>query len=181
RVDLPPIEWLTGRVDVVHGTNFVVPATQQAGRVVTVHDLTAVRYPELCMPTSLAYPRLARRAIRSGAFVHVPSSFVRDEVIELLGAGEDRVRVVPHGAEVWGAAGRVRPPAEGDHKPRPAPYVLALGAVEPRKDLPTLVMAFAELARTHAEIELVVAGPDGWGTPAFDTAVAVSGVADRII
>jgi glycosyltransferase involved in cell wall biosynthesis len=59
--------------------------------------------------------------------------------------------------------------------------VLALGAVEPRKDLPTLVRAFAELAREHGDLELVVAGPDGWGTPAFAAAVADSGVAERVV
>ncbi len=101
RVDLPPIDWLVGPVEVVHGTNFVVPPTRRAGRVVTVHDLTALRFPELCMPASLAYPQLARRAIRHGAFVHVPSSFVRDEVIDLLGAATDRVRVVPHGVDLY--------------------------------------------------------------------------------
>ena len=49
------------------------------------------------------------------------------------------------------------------------------------KDLPTLVRAFAELARDHGDLELVVAGPDGWGAPAFAAAVAASGVspADR--
>jgi glycosyltransferase involved in cell wall biosynthesis len=182
RVDFPPIEWLVGRVEVVHGTNFVVPPTRRAGRVVTVHDLTALRYPELCMPASLAYPHLARRAIRHGAFVHVPSSFIRDEVVELLGATPDRVRVIPHGVDPASSTEPARRPAATvDTAPRPAPYVLALGAVEPRKDLPTLVKAFAELARAHLEIELVVAGPDGWGTPAFDAAVAASGAADRIV
>ena len=42
-------------------------------------------------------------------------------------------------------------------------------------------MAFAELAREHGDLELVVAGPDGWGTPAFAAAVADSGVADRVV
>jgi glycosyltransferase involved in cell wall biosynthesis len=59
--------------------------------------------------------------------------------------------------------------------------VLALGAVEPRKDLPTLVKAFSELAGVHRDLELVVAGPDGWGTPAFDAAVASSGVGARVV
>jgi glycosyltransferase involved in cell wall biosynthesis len=59
--------------------------------------------------------------------------------------------------------------------------VLALGAVEPRKDLPTLVMAFAELARAHVDLRLVVAGPEGRGEPAFAAAVAACGVADRVV
>ncbi len=179
--DLPPIEWLVGPVDVVHGTNYVVPPARRAGRVVTVYDLTAWRYPELCAPASLAYPRLVARSVRHGAFVHVLSSFVRDEVLELLGVDGDRVRVVPSGLDAPGRPFPARPGAPVDRRARSAPYVLALGAVEPRKDLPTLVMAFAELARAHADLELVIAGPDGWGAPAFAAAVAACGVARRVV
>jgi glycosyltransferase involved in cell wall biosynthesis len=181
RAELPPIEWLLGRVDVVHGTNYVVPPSLHAGRVVTVHDLTAVRYPELCVPASLAYPRLVTRAVQRGCFVHVPSRFVSAEVIELFRVDPERVRVVPHGVDT--PASPAPAPLSSVRRPRsrPAPYVLALGAVEPRKDLPTLVGAFAELASGHRDLELVVAGPDGWGTPAFAEAVARSGVASRIV
>jgi glycosyltransferase involved in cell wall biosynthesis len=178
RLDLPPIEWLVGEVDVVHGTNFVVPPARHAGRVVTVYDLTALRYPELCAPASLAYPRLVKRAISKGAFVHVLTGFVRDEVIELLGADADRVRVVPPGLDT---ACLGVPPRSRPAKPRSAPYLLALGAVEPRKDLPSLVKAFAAVARDHEDLELVVAGPDGWGVPAFAAAVASTGIADRVV
>ncbi len=128
------------------------------GRVVTVHDLTALRFPEMCAPASLAYPGLVARAVRQGAFVHVPSRFVRDEVVELLRVAPERVRVVPHGLDDPGspaprtAAARAGASAHSGvpgppGRCRRAPYVLALGAVEPRKDLPTLVRAFAELAR----------------------------------
>jgi glycosyltransferase involved in cell wall biosynthesis len=179
--DLPPVEWLVGPVEVVHGTNYVVPPARRAGRVVTVHDSTAWRYPELCAPASLAYPRLVGRAVRRGAFVHVPSSFVRDELSELLGVDAERVRVVPHGVDAPARPFPARPAATIGRRPRSAPYVLALGAVEPRKDLPTLVRAFAELARAHADLELVVAGPDGRGAPALAAAVAASGVAGRVV
>ncbi|MGA2804499.1 MAG: glycosyltransferase family 1 protein [Acidimicrobiales bacterium] len=180
RADLPPIEWLTGPVDVVHGTNYVVPPSAHAGRVVTVYDLTAVRYPQLCAPASRQYPRLVRRAVRGGAFVHVLSGFVRDEVLELIGADAARVRVVPAGLAVP-SDDATRSPARSGRRERSAPYLLALGAVEPRKDLPTLVKAFAELSRTHGDLELVVAGPDGWGEPAFRAAVEASGVAGRVV
>ncbi len=181
RADLPPIEWLVGRVDVVHGTNYVVPPASHAGRVVTVYDLTAIRYPQLCAPSSLAYPRLVARAVRHGAMVHVLSSFVRDELVELLGVERDRVRVVPAGLGVPGRHVPASRRVSVGGRERSAPYVLALGAVEPRKDLPTLVRAFAELARAHGDLELVVAGPDGWGGPAFEAAVAACGVAHKVV
>ena len=113
--------------------------------------------------------------------MHVLSGFVRDEVIELLGVGADRVRVVPPGLDAPWKSSSARSAAPVDCGGRSRPYLLALGAVEPRKDLPTLVMAFAELARTHPDLELVVAGPDGWGEPAFAAAVTACGVGQRVV
>ena len=89
-------------VDVVHGTNFVVPPARRAARVVTVHDLTCVRYPELCTKATLRYPALIRRAVATGAWVHTPSAFVAGEVCEVFGVPPDRVRAVPHGVRLPG-------------------------------------------------------------------------------
>lgn len=155
RVSFPTLEPWTGPVDVVHGTNFVVPPTRKAGRLVTVHDLTALHYPEMCTPTSLRYPHLVQRAVDEGAWVHAVSNFVAAEVIEHFGVDPDRVVVVPHGID---APTRTHgPPADAP------PYVLALGTVEPRKDLPGLVRAFDEIAGAYPDLELWIAGPSGWG------------------
>ncbi len=173
RASLPPIEWWSGPVDVVHGTNFVVPPTRRAAQVVTVHDLTAVRHPELCTPDTLENPRLVRRALARGAYVHTPSAFVAREVVELLGAEAERVWPVPlavPGVEELAAGD----PAEGRRLAGVERYVLALGTVEPRKDLPTLVRAFDLVASEDADLSLVVAGPDGWGTEAFAAATAAA-------
>jgi glycosyltransferase involved in cell wall biosynthesis len=180
----PPIEWFTGRVDVVHGTNFVVPPARHAARVVTVHDLTTVRFPEMCDEYTQTFPRLVRRAIRAGAWVHTPSAYVRDEVIELLGAAPDRVRAVHHGVPtVDGADAGAGPVPEGSSAgPVPdGPYVLALGTVEPRKDLATLVRAFDQLAGRHRDLSLVVAGREGWGMESFESAVAASPWRHRLV
>jgi glycosyltransferase involved in cell wall biosynthesis len=93
----PPLEWFVPGVDVVHGSNFVVPPTRRAARVVTVHDLTVSRYPELCDAPTLAFPGLIRRAVADGAWVHTPSEFVAAEVVAELGVDPARVRWVHHG------------------------------------------------------------------------------------
>ena len=56
RSDLPPIEWWTGPLDVVHGPNYVVPPARRAARVVSVHDLTVLDRPELTTPAAAAHP-----------------------------------------------------------------------------------------------------------------------------
>ena len=50
---MPPVEWLCGRIDVFHGTNFVLPPARHARGVVTMHDLSSLRYPETVTADSL--------------------------------------------------------------------------------------------------------------------------------
>jgi glycosyltransferase involved in cell wall biosynthesis len=183
RLDHPPLEWFVGPVDVVHGTNFVVPPTGGAGAVVSVHDLTPLHHPELCDDATLAYPALIRRALRRGAWIHADSAFVAAEVQEAFDVAADRVRVVNPGvpalpelteAEAAAARARVLPGVAGR-------YVLAIGTAEPRKDLPGLVRAFDDVATRHDDVSLVLAGPPGWGEAALEAAVEASPVRQRIV
>jgi glycosyltransferase involved in cell wall biosynthesis len=61
------------------------------------------------------------------------------------------------------------------------PYLSFVGLLEPRKDVPTLVRAFARIAAERPNLRLVIAGGDGWGARAVRDAVAASGVASRIL
>jgi len=177
RRPFPPVEWFVGRQDVVHGTNYVVPPTSGAARVMTVHDLTSVRFPELCDDYTKRFPALVRAALAQGGWVHTPSRFVADEVVELLGADPTRVRPVHHGVPPLDA----RPVSEQAEPLVAGPYVLALGTVEPRKDLPTLVRAFDQVAGEVPDVRLVVAGADGWGADALRQALEASTHRDRVV
>jgi len=172
----PPIELWTGRVDVVHGPNFVVPPSR-AAELVTVHDLTVVRFPQFCTQDTLEFPGLLRRALDRGAWVHTVSSFVAGEVVGLLGADPDRVVTVPNGVVAVPEAD----PALGHTIAGAERYVLALGTVEPRKDLPTLVSAFDALAADEPGLRLVIAGPDGWGAGGLTGAIERATHHDRIV
>jgi glycosyltransferase involved in cell wall biosynthesis len=174
RTEWPPIEWWSGTVDVVHGTNFVVPPAARAARVVSVWDLTAVRYPELCTPVSRRYPSLVRRAVRSGAWVHTASHAVGEEIVDYYGVDPSRLRIIPVGID-FPPSDRVRPLG-----PRQPPYVLALGTAEPRKDLPLLVEAFDALAADHADLELRLAGPAGWGEEELQQAIDAAAHRSRV-
>jgi glycosyltransferase involved in cell wall biosynthesis len=174
RADLPPGEWVTGRAEVVHGTNFVVPPSRRAARVVSVWDLTAVRYPELCTPTSRRYPGAVARAVARGAWVHTAAESVAGEIRDHFGVDPARIRVV---------APPVMPPGPSHRSGRPAagpPYILALGRTEPRKELPTLVRAFDQLAGRVPDVRLRIAGPPGWAEDEVAAAVAGSAHRDRI-
>jgi len=179
----PPVEWFVGPHQVVHGTNYVVPPTRRAARVVTVHDLTITRFPELCDTDTLRFPALIRRAVAEGAWVHTPSAFVAAEVADTFDIPAERVRAVHLG---------VPPQLElaGDPATLPLPfelpggtsrYVLAVGTVEPRKDYPALVRAFTAVASAHPDTALVLVGPDGWGAASLQEAIDASPVRGRVV
>jgi glycosyltransferase involved in cell wall biosynthesis len=178
----PAAEWFLGDPDVVHGTNFVVPPTRRAGRVLTIHDLTALRFPEMCDGPTLRYPELIRQALRSGAFVHTPSAFVAGEVVEAFGADPERVRAIHSGIPR-----RAEQPADGRGVvtgllPQGTDrYILSLSTAEPRKDLPGLVAAFDALAGARPDVALVLAGPPGWGERSLLESIARSPFPSRIV
>jgi glycosyltransferase involved in cell wall biosynthesis len=172
RFDHPVVERWTGPVDVVHGTNFVVPPARKAARLVTVHDMTSVHFPELCSPTSLRYPVLIRRALDHGASVHTVSRSMADEVVDHFRLDPARVHVVRNGLTPL--------PAPLPRDGSAPPYILALGTVEPRKGLPDLVAAFDRIAGSLPDLQLKIAGPSGWGEDALDVARRSARHAGRI-
>jgi glycosyltransferase involved in cell wall biosynthesis len=172
RFDHPEIELWTGAVDLVHGTNFVVPPSRRAARLVTVHDLTPLRFPELCNPTSLRYPDLIRRAIDQGASVHTVSQSTADEVVAHFHVDPARVHTIHNGLTP------LAPPLPR-HESEP-PYILAIGTVEPRKGLSDLVAAFDRMADSVPGVHLRIAGPAGWGEDALAADIRSSRHAARI-
>jgi glycosyltransferase involved in cell wall biosynthesis len=171
----PKIERWTGPVDVVHAPNYVAPPSR-AAIVLSVHDLTFIRFPELCTPDTLRYGSLVRAAIARGATVHTGSDFVAHEIADEFALAPERiVRIYTGIASTTGGdvrAGRARAGCER--------YVLALGQIEPRKNLPMLVQAFDRIAGDDPDLGLVVAGPDGWDAERFAAACGAATHSGRI-
>ncbi len=172
-VDRPRV---TGH-DVVHGPNYVVPPTGGGAALLTIHDLTAWRFPELVGGATSTFPALVDAAVRRGAHVHAVSNTVADEVAHFLPIPRERIHAIPNGlVRPVGGSAEAGLAMTGGH-----PYLLAIGTIEPRKDHPTLLRAFAELRSQHPELRLVVAGGDGWGIGAYEQALDETGVADAVI
>ncbi len=166
---------LPGRFDVVHGTNYAVPPCPGAASLISVHDLTSWRYPELVDGYSRANPQLLARALDRGAHIVTGAHAVADEITSELGVNPERVHVVVNGFD--------RRPAGDAQRGRDhvgAPYVLAIGTIEPRKDYVTLISAMNLVWQTQPDVKLVIVGGDGWGVEEVDETVSRLGVADRI-
>jgi glycosyltransferase involved in cell wall biosynthesis len=160
----PPVELLTGRVDVFHGTNFVLPPLARAGGVITVHDLAYLKYRETVTGDAAGYGVLVPDALRRGAHVIAVSQAMADEIMAEYGLPFERVSVAHHGVHPAWSESR---PADATTRARlglPDRYLLFMGNLEPRKNLGTLVRAHAAARRQDPTVpRLVLVGPAGWG------------------
>jgi glycosyltransferase involved in cell wall biosynthesis len=145
--------FLLGRasdVDVLHCPTYRGPVQSRLPLVVTVHDLAVLRHPEAFNRWTRTYsPRVVPRVLRQAQRVIAVSDFTRRELIELLGVPDEKIRVVPNA---------VGPDFTPDGEAAAGDYVLAVGTLEPRKNLERLVEAVRQVNR-----ELRVVGARGWG------------------
>ncbi len=142
-------------LDVLHCPTFRAPLQSRVPLVITVHDLAVLRHPETFNQWTRRYSRLfVPRVARAARIVIAVSEFTRRELLGLLHVPDERIRVIPNGvSEIFVPNG---PAAEGD-------YVLAVGTLEPRKNL-----GAAQQAARRLGVELRVVGSKGWGDVAVD-------------
>jgi glycosyltransferase involved in cell wall biosynthesis len=136
-------------LDVLHCPTFRAPLRSSVPLVVTVHDLAVLRHPDAFRRWSRAYRRVVPHAIRAATRLIAVSEFTKRELVELTGVPEERVRVVPNA---------VGPPFAPEGPRAEGEYVLAVGTLEPRKNLERLTAAMDGLG-----VELRVVGARGWG------------------
>lgn len=161
RFNRPAIESLVGDVDVVHATNFVLPSLGRAPGVLTVHDLSFLR--DDTFPGGERLRHLVPWSLGRASLVLTPTRAVADEIVEHFGFDEDRLAVTYEGvAPHFFGAGRLSERALG-RMGIPGPFVMALGTIEPRKNLPRLLEAWSIVRRELPGWRLVIAGPRGWG------------------
>lgn len=185
RYELPRLEWFTD-FDVVFAPNFVPPPTRSRHLVLTIHDLAFRRFPETAPLATRRWLQRLDRALKQAAEVIVPSEATRTDLLELYPVKPERVTVVHHGVD----RERIRPSSEEEvERARErfgveGRYLLFLGGLEPRKNLPRLVRAYA---RSGVDAKLVIAGASvAWnpeGRDELESALAAAGeeVRRRII
>ena len=151
-------------LDMVHATSAAVPPTGGRPLVATVHDLAFRHYPDAYPAAGRRYhDRAARIVAAEAARVLAVSQATAHDLTELYGVEPGRIMVVPLGADPPGVGDRAAAARLlGDLGVR-GPFLLAVGTLEPRKNLPRLLAAFGEVTDELPDHHLVVAGPVGWG------------------
>lgn len=176
------------RADVWHGPHYTMPARAPVPAVVTIHDMTFFDHPEWHERAKVLYfRRMMRMSARRAAALVCVSRHTANRLREVLAPaadvvvahhGVDHARFHPASPDGAGAGDDLALLARHGVTP---PYVAFVGTLEPRKDVPTLVAAFARVARSHPDLRLALAGGDGWGLAEIRDAIERSRAATRIV
>jgi glycosyltransferase involved in cell wall biosynthesis len=151
----PPAERLLGRFDALHFTDWMYPPQRRGVRATTIHDLVPLHHPEWTTPRTRAmHRRKYRNAALTCDVVFANSAYTADDFAATCEFPRERVLVAHPGI----AAGFS---ADGEAADLGGPYLLTVATLEPRKNLGTLVDAFALLGDT--DLSLAVVGGQGWG------------------
>lgn len=183
RLRLPlPADTLAGGADVFYCPDFTLPPLVSAKAAVTVHDLSYVLFPETHYPPLRRYlERAVPRALERAGRIFADSEQTRDDLRSVLGVPVDRVEVVlsaadplfrPVSPEAIEAAKRVH----GIDRP----YLLSVGTIQPRKNLPAIFDALRLLVDRGLDLLHVHVGRPGWLCEPIFEALERSGVKDRV-
>lgn len=173
-------EMLTHRPDVLFVPAHVVPAIHPP-TVVTIHDLGYIHYPEM-------HPERQRRMLdwttrwsaKVASHIIVPSQQTRDDLVTHYRTPDDKITVVHHGVDPrYQTVDPTRKPVVLKQYGLAKPFVLAVGTIQPRKNLPALAEA---IATSHAaeDYDLVIAGKRGWMSDQVLAEIDAAGLGPRL-
>jgi glycosyltransferase involved in cell wall biosynthesis len=180
-------------MDLIHGLAFAAPLASSCPTVVTVHDLSFLRYPGAFRPFNRRYLSLITKAsTRRAARVIAVSACTRQDVITLCGVPKEKVVVVPNGVTPeFNPADPAEVSAFRQRRRLPDRYILFVGTLEPRKNLVRLLEAYARLRAQERSDQaiggaptvppLVIAGARGWFYQEIFARVAALELTDQVI
>lgn len=157
RLHILPVEWLIGKVDVFHSSDWAQPPTK-AYKVTTIHDLVSLRFPKISHPKVVSTHKARLRWVKEEVDkIIAVSDFTKQEIVELLGIKPERITVIPEAPdEIFKPSGK----QEVDKIKRKykilGNYLLVVGA-DPRKNIPAVIQAFGRV-RKQTGLNLVIVG-----------------------
>jgi len=160
------------RPDVVHSPHYTMPVANSGPRgpkqVVTLHDATFFTDPGLHLAVKARFfSEWTRLSARRADVLLVPSQATKDELVRVVHADADRIKVIPHGVDHRHfrrpSGDEVRKVRSWLGLPADTPFIAFLGTLEPRKNIPGLIRAYiASCSSLPTPPTLVLAGGAGW-------------------
>ncbi len=177
------VELLPLRLDVLHSPDFIPPAFGARRRVITVHDLNFLFYPQFLTAESLRYYRdQIGWACRVADHIVADSHATRHDLLTQLHVPPEKVTTVhlaanplytrPYSAE------QIEATLTAHALPRG--FILFVGTLEPRKNVPTLVRAYARLRQMGIDAPLVLVGGKGWIYEEIFATIAALELSDHV-
>ncbi|MGI8854264.1 MAG: glycosyltransferase family 4 protein [Thermomicrobiales bacterium] len=165
-----PIEWLRTRCDLLHTPDFLPVRPGPWRTVITVHDLDFLRHPDRLTAEAQRYYGRIYWAVHHADAIIAVSQATRDDLVNLTGADPCRITVIHEAADARfrpgnRAASSVDSLLDVAGTRIPTPFFLFVGTIEPRKNLDTLLDAYAAYRQSSpAASHLVIAGAAGWNS-----------------
>lgn len=183
RLRLPlPVELFTGKADLFHATDFVLPPTR-AKSLLTVHDLSFVKVPETASPSLKRYlDSVVPKSIARAHHILADSQATKDDITDIYGTSSEKITVLYSGVDVR----FTRDTSKGETirrkygLPSSRPYILSVGTVQPRKNYTRLIDSLAQLRSGGHDVCLVIAGGKGWLDDPIYTGIQSSGMTDYV-
>ncbi len=181
---IQPFALRAAQPDLTHALAFVTPVLSHVPSVVTVYDLSFVHYPDRLPAARRWYLRLfvRRSCWRARRVIAISHSTARD-LVQTFGLPAEHIDVAAPGVgEQFRPLPRAEVEAFRTRKGLPQRFLLFVGTLEPRKNLPVLLRAYAQLpASQHQAVPLVLAGARGWMDSALDATIAAHNLADAVL
>ena len=180
----PSLDAVFAGLEVYHATEHLLPRLRNVPSVFTLHDIAYLRYPQYHLLQNRLFlsgmmPRFLAQADRIIAI----SESTRQDALQHYHLDPAKVVVIPEGVE---------PRFTPDIAPElvravrqayrlPERYILFVSTIEPRKNLPTLLEAYAALRARHPDVGLVIAGGKGWLYQSFFDRLNALGLQEQVI
>jgi glycosyltransferase involved in cell wall biosynthesis len=177
------VELGTSRLDVLHSPDFIPPTWTRCPSVITMHDLAFMLYPRFLTRDSARYYGQVDVAARQADHIIAVSESTKRDTIRLLGVPESKITVIYEAAhplferiDLNRANDFVRTKYN-----LPPQFILFVGTIEPRKNLPTLLRAFRRLRDNYkSDAVLAIAGNRGWLVEEVDQIIAELHLSDSV-
>ena len=176
------LEQRFGQPDIYHGTNYAVYPCRHSRRIISIYDLSFMRYPNYVTAVVRTYTQRVKQCLAWTDLVITISESSKRDIVELLGVPPEKVWVTPlasrYASDTQGGERVLKPLDLGDSPGdlfRNRPYILFVSTLEPRKNVVRLIQAFDLLKSEHrVDHQLLLVGQKGWQYESIFEAIAAS-------